>query len=67
VQFWNSFGTETPVEAAMDRQETLNLKGLYGGRSRARTADLLLVRQAVLFRFIDCTGTYRDFLDVIIV
>ena len=47
MQFWNSFGTETAVEAAMDLQGTLNLKGLNGGRDRTRTCDLLRVKQAL--------------------
>ena len=49
MQFWNSFGTETAVEAAMDLQGTLNLKGLNGGRDRTRTCDLLRVKNVVWF------------------
>ena len=45
--FWNSFGTETAVEATMKGMGALRLKGLGGGRDRTRTCDLLRVKQAL--------------------
>ena len=47
MQFWNSFGTKSVVEAAMDLHGTLNLNELNGGRDRTRTCDLLRVKQAL--------------------
>jgi hypothetical protein len=67
VQFWNSFGTKSVVEAAMDLQETLNLNGLNGGRDRTRTCDLLRVKHYVTLLYIDGTATYKHIFDVIIV
>ena len=45
MQFCNSFGTKSIVEAAMEPHGTLNLNGLNGGRDRTRTCDLLRVKQ----------------------
>ena len=40
---------------------------LNGGRDRTRTCGLLRVKHYLLFHFIDCTGTSRHVLDIIIV
>ena len=50
-----------------DENNSFEIKGVNGGRDRTRTCDLLRVKHYVYMPFIDCTGTYKHFLDVIIV
>jgi len=46
---------------------SFEIKGVIGGPERTRISDLLRVKHYVHFLFIDGTGTYKHFLDVIIV
>ena len=50
-----------------DANNSFEINRVNGGPERTRISDLLRVKHYVYLPFIDCTGTYKHFLDVIIV